>query len=164
MKRENLNIQLEAIKLKINELTKNKFRYFIHGKYIPGFGPLQLITETTELVKAFSFIKSQFSEDKDLVSIENELGIAKLAKSEDSDEQTYLGFTLREWTEECQMKAAELNNQAAIDQLKSALKTFKGYRTEDEKFESDAKKFGALFDELGLSNASVPNPSERGGE
>lgn len=149
MKRENLNANLAAIKLKINELSKKRFKYFIHGKYIPGYGTIQLLEDPTQLVKAFGFVKSQFSNDDDLSSIESELGFT-IGKEVEEETQTYFGFELSEWTEEFKMRASEIQNVLAIEELKTALKTFKGYRTEDEKFESDAKKFSTLFSELGL--------------
>lgn len=154
MKRENLNNQLETIKTKINELSKKKFRYFINNKYIAGFGPLQLIETKTELVKAFSFVKSQF-QTENFESIEAELGLQQTVEVE---EQTYLGYDFSEWTEEFKMKASELQNESNIENLKKALKTFKGYRTEDEQFESDAKKFSDLFLDLGITESEENSP------
>ena len=148
MKRSELNLQLNQIKNTISILQKKKFRYFIHGKYITGFGALQLINDLETITKAFSFVKSQFQSDKNLSDIELELGIKSNEK--EKDEQTYLGFSLSEWKDEFKVRVEEIQNQNNIEQLQKALKKLKSYRTEDQKFEEDVNKFSKLFDELGI--------------
>jgi hypothetical protein len=42
--------QISAIQNKIKELSKLRFKYFIYGKYIPGFGDIKTIEDITKTV------------------------------------------------------------------------------------------------------------------
>lgn len=149
MKKEELSANLAKMKTALTELKKKRFLYFIHGKYIERFGALQLIDDTQILVEAFAFVKSKF-ELKDL-SLADELNITIKEKE---SEDLYLGYTLEEWTTEFKMRAKEIQNDDAIIQLEKAIKKFKSYRTEDDKFAEDVNKFSNLFTELGINNST----------
>jgi hypothetical protein len=72
--------QISAIQNKIKELSKLRFKYFIYGKYIPGFGDIKTIEDITTLLKAFSFVKSQFNCGETNKELKNKVSLTILDK------------------------------------------------------------------------------------
>ena len=135
--REKINEQLELINSKINNLSKKKFRYFIYGKYIPGFGDIKLIETKEELIKCFANIKSKFNSNNEVHMIADELKL-NIDKKE-IQEEIFLGYTYEEWKEEFQTKASEIQTKEDISKLEKAKKKLKKYLSEDDKLENDFK-------------------------
>ena len=135
--REKINEQLELINSKISNLSKKKFRYFIYGKYIPGFGDIKLIETKEELIKCFANIKSKFNNNNEVHMIADELKL-NIDKKE-IQEEIFLGYTYEEWKEEFQTKASEIQTKEDISKLEKAKKKLKKYLSEDDKLENDFK-------------------------
>jgi hypothetical protein len=140
--------QISAIQNKIKELSKLRFKYFIYGKYIPGFGDIKTIEDITTLLKAFSFVKSQFN-CSETTELANELGLVQESIAEQED-LTYLGFTLEEWTEEFKTKAKELQTATQLEQLELAETKLSKYLSESDLLNKDYNEFKSLFSQLNI--------------
>ena len=146
--KNNVSEQLNLIDQKIKELSKKKFRYFIYGKYIPGFGDIKLIETKEELLKCFGHIKSNFNNENKINMLANELNL-KIEDSEiEIEEETYLGYTYEEWKEEIQSKANEIQNKEDIENLKKSKKKLSKYLSEDDKFNNDFNSVESLLSKL----------------
>ena len=147
--REKINEQLEFINSKINNLSKKKFRYFIYGKYIPGFGDIKLIENKEELIKCFANIKSKFNNDNEVQLIADELKLDIVNK--EIQEETFLGYTYEEWKEEFQTKANEIQTKEDISKLEKAKKKLKKYLSEDDKLENDFKSLEEILNKYSIN-------------
>lgn len=141
--------QINLIENKLKELSKNKFRYFIYGKYIPGYGDIKLLETHEDLIKCFNFVKSNFH-NKKIEDTANELGIRNSTKLNE-EEQTYLGYTLPEWKEEFKTKVKEIQNLQDIEALKKAKKDLKKHLSEEDKLNSEFNKISDTLYTLGIN-------------
>ena len=147
--REKINEQLELINSKISNLSKKKFRYFIYGKYIPGFGDIKLIENKEELIKCFVNIKSKFNNDNEVQLIADELKLDIVNK--EIQEETFLGYTYEEWKEEFQTKANEIQTKEDINKLEKVKKKLKKYLSEDDKLENDFKSSEEILNKYSIN-------------
>jgi len=128
IKRDEVKSKREALLVKIKELEESvKKTRFTTNRYYDGFGLVEGMDKLT-LAAAFKDLKSRMASD-----VMSELGFTK----DEDEEETYLGFTLKEWSDDFMTRAQQIRNEEKIEALYEAVGILEDNLSEDDRFELD---------------------------
>lgn len=128
IKRDEVKSKREALLAKIKELEESvKKTRFTTNRYYDGYGLVEGMDKLT-LASAFKDLKSRMASD-----VMSELGFTK----NDDEEETYLGFTLKEWMDDFMTRAQQIRDEEKIEKLQDAVAILEDNLSEDDRFELD---------------------------
>jgi hypothetical protein len=128
IKRDEVKSKREALLVKIKELEESvKKTRFTTNRYYDGYGLVEGMDKLT-LASAFKDLKSRMASD-----VMSELGFTK----NDDEEETYLGFTLKEWMDDFMTRAQQIRDEEKIEKLQDAVAILEDNLSEDDRFELD---------------------------
>ncbi len=90
------------------------------------------------LVAAFADLKSRMTSGSDALS---ELGFGK----DELEDETYLGFTFAEWSQDFQTRAKQIRNEEKIEKLYAAVDIMEDNLSEEDRFSLDMKAVEELL-------------------
>lgn len=128
IKRDEVKSKREALLVKIKELEESvKKTRFTTNRYYDGYGLVEGMDKLT-LASAFKDLKSRMASD-----VMSELGFTK----NDDEEETYLGFTLKEWMDDFMTRAQQIRDEEKIEKLQDAVAILEDNLSDDDRFELD---------------------------
>ena len=138
IKREELLGKREEVLKRIETLMAEvKSVRFISNRYYEGYGMVENMDKNT-LVAAYADLKSRMLGGNDALK---ELGF-----SEDCDGQdTYLGYTFEEWSEDFKNRAKQISNLEKIEKLDEAVEIMEKNLSEDDRFSPEMQTVEELL-------------------
>ena len=138
IKREELLSKREEVLGRIKNLEAEvKSTRFISNRYYEGYGMVENMDKDT-LVAAFADLKNRMTAGSDALS---ELGFGKDAL----EDETYLGFTFDEWSQDFQTRAKQIRNEEKIEKLYAAIDIIEDNLSEEDRFSLDMKAVEELL-------------------
>ena len=138
IKREELLSKREEVLGRIKNLEAEvKFTRFISNRYYEGYGMVENMDKDT-LVAAFADLKNRMTSGNNALS---ELGFGKDAL----EDETYLGFTFSEWSQDFQTRAKQIRNEEKIEKLYAAIDIIEDNLSEEDRFSLNMKAVEELL-------------------
>lgn len=138
IKREELLCKREEVLERIKNLEAEvKSTRFISNRYYEGYGMVENMDKDT-LVAAFADLKSRMTSGSNALS---ELGFGK----DELEDETYLGFTFAEWSQDFQTRAKQIRNEEKIEKLYTAVDIMEDNLSEEDRFSLDMKAVEELL-------------------
>lgn len=138
IKREELLSKREEVLGRIKNLeTEVKSTRFISNRYYEGYGMVENMDKDT-LVAAFADLKNRMTSGNDALS---ELGFGK----DELEDETYLGFTFSEWSQDFQTRAKQIRNEEKIEKFYAAIGIIEDNLSEEDRFSLDMKAVEELL-------------------
>ena len=138
IKREELLSKREEVLGRIKNLEAEvKSTRCISNRYYEGYGMVENMDKDT-LVAAFADLKNRMTSGNNALS---ELGFGK----DELEDETYLGFTFAEWSQDFQTRAKQIRNEEKIEKLYAAIGIMEDNLSEEDRFSLNMKAVEELL-------------------